>query len=89
MRRILFGHPAERVDRDWISCGAGFAESFKSGAGGDQPVCDRFAEDRSEQDGVGAIAAGDLNLGEGVAGDRDDRCRKVKGCVTASNVIRQ
>jgi hypothetical protein len=52
-----------------------------------EAVVDTLSEDRSEEDGVGSIALGDLNLGEGVAGDGDDGVREAEARVASSYVV--
>jgi len=78
---------AESVDRDGSGGGAGFVQGIETGGGGDEVSGNGFSEDRGEEDGVGAVASGDLDLGEGVAGDGDDRGWEAETSVASADVV--
>lgn len=64
-------------------------KGVEASSGHDELAGDGLSEDRGEEDGIGAIAASDLNLGEGVAGDGDDGVGKTKAGVATTDVVGQ
>ncbi|RZU41223.1 hypothetical protein BDD14_2728 [Edaphobacter modestus] len=86
LRSVLFGDAAEGVDGNGVGGEAGFVQGFEAGGGRDELAGDGFSEDRGEEDGIGAVAAGDLNFSEGVAGDGDDGGRKSEARIAAAHV---
>ena len=82
-------HSAKSIDRYRGGGGTGFAQAFESGSPWEESVCRPSCQDGGEQDQRRRDSAGDLNLGEVVAGDGDDGCGELEGRVAAANVIRQ
>jgi hypothetical protein len=62
---------AECIDRYGSGGSAGRAELIETLTGDDDMPCDDFFEYRSEENSVYAVIAGDGDLGQGVAGDRN------------------
>lgn len=76
---------AESVDGSGRGGEAGGVEGFEALAWGDELASDGFLEDGGEEDQVGVVASG-FDLGEGMAGDRDDGRRKGGGGIEAPDL---
>src|SRR5262245_28046147 len=85
-RSVFFYDASKRIDRDRGGGFTGGFEGVESGWWGDVETVDGFTEDWGEEDGVGVVALRDVDLGERVAGDGNDRTRKAVDRVAAANL---
>ncbi len=83
---VLQRDAAERVDRDGGCGAAGGAKLVDSLPWRDDLAGDNLFEDRGEEDGVGMVDAGAMDVFQGVAGDGDDWRRAVGRGVEAADL---
>jgi len=86
-RWSIFSRDATQgIERYGRGSEAGIVQDFEAGRRSDDLALYRLSEDGSEEDSVGAVAAGDVDLGQVVTGDGDDGRRQVVFCVTPSDI---
>jgi hypothetical protein len=86
LRSIFFCDATQRVDGDGSGGETGIVKNLEAGSGSDELAIDGLSEDRGEENSVGVVAAGDLDLGKVVTGHRDDGQRQVVFQVASSDI---
>lgn len=87
--RVFRSDSPESVDGNGSSGEAGVMQRFKPCRGRDDLAGNGLSKDWCEEDCVRLIPAGDLDLGEIVTGDGDDRGSKVQAGIAPANIVRK